>query len=132
MKERFPQGALLLDVHGQSGDPGVLHRGTQNGETVAALLRKHGPEALTGPTSIFGVVQSKGFKIFPANTPIGNPLEDSRYGGGYTVQTYGSQTPNGVDALQIEVGRHLRADSAFIAALSEGIAVFYRTYLAPR
>jgi len=129
IKERFPQGALLLDVHGQSEDPGVVHRGTRNGATVAALIRKHGPEALSGPNSILGVVQSKGYKVFPPNTPIGNPPEDRRYNGGYTVHTYGSRNPDGLDAMQIEVGRDLRTDSRFIATLSEGVAAFYRTYL---
>jgi N-formylglutamate amidohydrolase len=129
IKERFPKGALLLDVHGQWEDPGVVHRGTRNGATVAALIQKHGPEALIGPNSILGVVQSKGFKVFPSNTPIGTPPEDRRYNGGYTVHTYGSRSPDGLDAIQIEVGRDLRTDSRFIAALSEGIAIFYRTYL---
>jgi N-formylglutamate amidohydrolase len=57
---------------------------------------------------------------------------DRRYNGGYTVHTYGSRSPGGVDAIQIEVGRDLRTDSGFIAALGEGIAVFHRTYLDAR
>lgn len=128
LRKRFPQGALLLDIHGQAEDPGVVHRGTRNGATVAALLRRHGSEALGGPQSIFGVVQAKGYSVFPPNA-IGDPQEDRRYNGGYTVHTYGSRSPHGLDAIQIEVGRNLRTDAAFIAALSEGIAVFYRTYL---
>jgi N-formylglutamate amidohydrolase len=128
MKERFPRGALLLDIHGQAEDPDVVHRGTRNGATVAALLRRHGPEALGGPQSILGVVLARGYKVFPPNA-IGDPQEDRRYNGGYTVHKYGSRNPLGVDAIQIEVGRQLRTDAAFIAALSEGIAVFYRTYL---
>jgi N-formylglutamate amidohydrolase len=130
IRERFPQGALLLDIHGQSEDPGVVHRGTRNGATVSALLRKHGPEALIGPSSILGVLQGKGYKVFPPNTPIGaTPSEDRRYNGGFTVHTHGSRNPDGVDAMQIEVGRDLRTDSRFITALSEGIAVFYKAYL---
>lgn len=129
IRERFPHGALLLDIHGQSQDPGVVHRGTRNGATVAALIRKHGPEALSGPNSILGVVQSKGYKVFPPNTPLGSPPEDRRFNGGYTVHTYGSRNADGLDAIQIEVGRDLRTDARFIAALSEGVAVFYRSYL---
>lgn len=129
LRERFPHGALLLDIHGQSEDPGVVHRGTRNGATVTALIRKHGPEALIGPGSILGVVQSKGYKVFPPNTPIGNPQEDRRYSGGYSVHAYGSRSPDGVDAIQIEVGRDLRTDSGFIAALGEGVTAFYKTYL---
>ena len=129
IKERFSQGALLLDIHGQSGDPGVVHRGTQNGATVAALLRNHGPAALTGPDSILGAVLGRGYKVFPPNTPLGNPPEDRRYNGGYTVRTYGSGKPDGLDAMQIEIGRDLRTDTRFIAALGEAIVVFYKTYL---
>lgn len=129
IRERFPRGALLLDIHGQSEDPGVVHRGTRNRATVAALIQKHGAEALSGPNSILGVVESKGFKAFPPNTPIGNPREDRRYQGGYTVHTYGSRNADGLDAIQIEVGRDLRTDPRFIAALGEGVAVFYKVYL---
>jgi N-formylglutamate amidohydrolase len=60
--ERFPQGGVLIDVHGQSEDPGVVHRGTRNGRTVAGLLRRHGEEALVGPRSVLGVVQGKGYQ----------------------------------------------------------------------
>jgi N-formylglutamate amidohydrolase len=128
LNEGFPRGALLLDIHGQSGDPGVVHRGTQNGSTVAALVRRHGSSALVGSDSIFGVLSRHGYKVFPPNTPIGNPPEDRRFNGGYTVRAYSSE-PYGIDAIQIEVGRTLRTDATFIAALGEGIVAFYRTYL---
>lgn len=131
IKERFPQGGLLLDIHGQAQDPGVVHRGTRNGATVAALVRKHGSDALGGPQSILGLVQARGYRVFPPNS-IGDPPEDRRYNGGYTVHTYGSRSAHGLDAIQIEVGRDLRTDSGFIAALSEGVAVFYRTYVEDR
>ena len=129
IRERFPQGAVLLDVHGQAGDPGALHRGTQNGATVEGLLRRHGAAALTGPNSIFGAVASKGYKIFPPpNTTLGHPPEDRRYNGGFTVRTYGGGA-QGLAAIQLEVGRDLRNDAQFMAALGEAIVVFYRTYL---
>ena len=128
ISEKFPQGAVLLDIHGQAEDPGVVHRGTRNGATVAALLRRQGPDALGGPQSILGVVQARGYHVFPP-TAMGDPREDRRYNGGYTVHRYGSRNPDGVDAIQLEVGRDLRRDAAFIAALSEGIAIFYKTFL---
>jgi N-formylglutamate amidohydrolase len=136
IRERFPGGGLLIDIHGQSEDPGVVHRGTRDGATTAALLRRHGPDAVGGPSSLLGVVQAKGFKVFPPpGAPIGLPPEDRRFRGGYTVHAYGSRSAEGLDAIQIEVGRDLRRDPAFIAALAEGIAVFHGTYLeakAPR
>ncbi len=129
IKARFPPGAVLLDIHGQAGEPGVLHRGTQNGATVAALVRNHGAAALTGPASIFGAIHSRGYKVFPPNTPINDPPEDRRYNGGYTVRTYGSGTADGLDAIQLEVGRDLRTDARFIAALAEAVADFYKAFL---
>lgn len=129
IKERFPKGALLLDLHGQSDDPAVLHRGTQNGATVAVLLRRHGPDALTGPKSIFGAIAGKGFQVFPPNGPIGFPPEDKRFNGGYTVQQYGSRSAEGIDAIQLEPGRDLRRDPRFAAALGDAIATFHRAYL---
>jgi len=128
IRTRFPKGGVLLDVHGQATDPRVLHRGTRNGRTVAALLERHGPEALIGPKSLLGVVEAKGYKVFPpAGSPIGNPPEDRRYNGGHTVYTY--RSPAGLDAIQLELGSVLRTDSAFVAALAEAVAVFYRSYL---
>jgi N-formylglutamate amidohydrolase len=131
VRERFPRGGLLLDVHGQSEDPSVVHRGTRNGATVTKLLKTHGPEALVGPKSVFGVVRHRGFTVFPPNTPLGTPPEDRRYSGGFTVHTYGSGKPDGIDAIQVEVGRTLRTDAALIAALGDGIVAFYRAYLQP-
>jgi N-formylglutamate amidohydrolase len=130
MKQRFPRGVLLLDIHGQSDDPGMLHRGTQNGATVAALLRRHGAQALVGQNSIFGVIQARGYSVFPPNTPIGDPRENPHLNGGFTVQTYGSGKANGMDAIQLEIGRHLRRDAGFIAALGDAVGVFYKAYLA--
>lgn len=54
IRARFPNGALLVDLHGQSEDPTVVHRGTQNGATVNALLRRRRPAALIGPNSLSG------------------------------------------------------------------------------
>jgi len=128
IRKQFPRGGVLLDVHGQGSDPRVVHRGTRNGRTVAALLERHGPDALTGPKSILGVVEAKGYKVFPpAGAPLGNPQEDRRYNGGHTVYTY--RSPAWLDAIQLELGSVLRTDSAFVAALAEAIAVFYRSYL---
>jgi N-formylglutamate amidohydrolase len=129
IRRRFPQGGLLLDIHGQSDDPGVVHRGTKDGATVAALIRRGGEAALTGPQSVFGALQSRGYQVFPPNTPLGDPREFRKLNGGYTVQTYGSGRPDGIDAIQVEVGRDLRTDPKFTGALAEAIVVFYRAYL---
>ena len=129
IRQKFPNGALLLDIHGQSEDPNVVHRGTRNGATVAMLIEKHGAAALVGPNSFLGFVQLKGYKVFPPNTPLNDPPEDRRFNGGHTVWTYGSQNPDGIDAIQIEVGKLLRTDSGFLDHLARGMELFYKTYL---
>lgn len=131
IRQRFPDGALLLDIHGQGTDPDTVHRGTGNGSTVVWMVRQHGAEALLGEKSLFGVLQSKGRTVFPANTPLGNPPEDRRYNGGYTVRTYGSRNADGIDAIQLELGVNLRTTSSFVDDLAEAIAVYCRAYLLP-
>lgn len=129
IREQFPQGALLIDIHGQGSDANTVYRGTRNGTTVAALLRRHGEAALGGPQSLLGALAARGYRVLPPNTPAGTPPEHRSYGGGHTVQLYGSQTPAGIDAIQLELGRALRSDGHFVAALGEAVAVFHRSYL---
>ena len=78
IRQKFPGGALLLDIHGQGEDRKVVHRGTRNGATVAQLLQKHGAAALIGQNSIFGVLQLKGFNVFPPNSPASPPGKSCR------------------------------------------------------
>jgi len=121
---------LLLDIHGQTGRPDTLVRGTNNGQTVELLLKRHGAPALNGSKSLFGVVAGAGYKIFPPNGS--DEPEDKRYNGGFTVRTYGSHQGSGIDAIQLEFGSDLRqkARLANVAAvLAEAIEVFSREYL---
>jgi len=128
MRARFPGGALLVDLHGEGADPQAVFRGTRNGATVRRLLARHGVGALCGPDSILGALQAAGLAIVPPNTPPGTPAEDARYRGGYTVATY-SREPDGIDALQLELGMALRASPAFGDQLADALARFTRAYL---
>jgi N-formylglutamate amidohydrolase len=130
--EKFPEGGLLLDIHGQAEDPRMIHRGTRNGSTVENLIRRYGQAAVTGEDSILGYLQSKGYRVFPSSRQVGVPSEDKRFFGGYTVFTYGSNRPQGIDAIQVEIGKDIRADRAFADDLAKGIVVFYRAYLSLR
>lgn len=129
IRQKFPGGALLVDIHGQGEERSVVHRGTRNGMTVAKLIQKHGVAALVGPNSIFGFLQHKGFNVFPPNSPLNAPPEDRRFNGGHTVFTYGGKNAGQVDAIQVEVGTYLRTDSGFIDSLADAIALFYKNYL---
>ncbi len=133
MRKRFPRGCLLIDMHGQKGDPDFIHRGTANGVTVLELVRRAGVESVTGTNSVLGGLAAAGFKVFPPNTPPGKPAEDRRYNGGFTVRTYGSHQPEGVDALQLEFGTNLRRETLvrerLAKELSHSIVRFGESYL---
>jgi len=56
VKEKFPAGSVLLDVHGQSDDPNTTFRGTRSGLTAKRLLSRAGQSCLQGDQSIAGVL----------------------------------------------------------------------------
>ena len=56
--------------------------------------------------------------------------EDSRFTGGYTVFTHGSNAANGVDAIQIEFGKRSRENRRLAEDFTEAILVFTKNYLA--
>jgi N-formylglutamate amidohydrolase len=132
IRSKYPAG-LLVDVHGQKKDPRVVMRGTQNGRTVARLLERAGAAAVTGPSGIFGELAANGFDVYPANdVPPGGTSENGGYSGGYTVGNYGSHTPDGIDAVQMEFGTRYRQKTAVDAsaqAAGKAIAAFYDPYL---
>jgi N-formylglutamate amidohydrolase len=120
---------VLLDIHGQATAGGVIYRGTGNGRTVASLMLRHGAAALNGPKSILGRLQRMGYHVMPAAYGAEG---ESRYAGGYIVRTYGSHRPDGVDAIQLEIGSKLRARPNLdrtATDLADAIAVFAREFL---
>lgn len=126
---------LLVDLHGQGRDATTIFRGTGNGVTVLRLLERQGEDALIGPDSLLGRLARAGHGLVPANTPPGRPPEDRSYNGGFTVRTYGSHQPAGIDAIQLELGSSQRRKNraAFAAQLADAIVVAgERTKLWPR
>lgn len=91
---------LLLDVHGQTLEDGVIFRGTHNLETITALRQRAGPEVYRQLDRALG---KQGFRVLPPADE-----RETRFTGGYIVQTYGSQHPDGIDAIQWEFGSELR------------------------
>jgi N-formylglutamate amidohydrolase len=107
---------LLFDIHGTAGiaeDPADLYLGTVNGETVARLLRAD-PQAMRRRRSLHGFLETAGYTVV-AETP--------RLIGGYTVRTYGSGNPDGLDAIQIEIAAPLRKRPPQREALIEHLAL---------
>ena len=136
LRMKFPQGALLLDIHGQGASTNTIFRGTQNGTTVMKMVEKHGAVALTGEQSILGYLAAKGINVEPPNTPPGTPPETKAFGGGWIVRRYGSHTTNGVDAIQLEFGGSFRTDEKkreeTARFLAEAIKAYTEKYLAPK
>jgi N-formylglutamate amidohydrolase len=132
IRSKYPAG-LLIDVHGQKKDPTVLMRGTRNGRSVGRLLERAGAPAVTGPDGLFGQLKAHGFTVFPANdVPPGGTSENGGYAGGYTVATYGSDTADGIDAVQMEFGTKYRRNAVvdtYAVDAGKAIAAFYEAYL---
>lgn len=129
IRSRWGRG-LLLDIHGQGAEPDGIFRGTDNGKSVSALLQRHGKAALTGPQSILSLLASKGYKVFPDSA---RDDRERRYTGGYTTRTYGSYRGSKIDAIQLELGSHLRARRNLERTandLAEAIVNFARAFLA--
>ena len=126
--QRFPNGALLIDVHGQSDDPNTIFRGTRDGLTVSSLIKKHGNAAIQGQDSIIGVLQGKGHQVFPT-MEAESLKEDRRFNGGYTVFVYGSNATNGIDAIQIEFGRRSRENPHLAEDFTDAILLFAKKFL---
>lgn len=127
VKEEYGTG-LLLDLHGQAARADAIFRGTQNGKTVKLLTDRHGAKALTGPDSVQGRLEKKGYNFFPAAEST--ELEDKRFNGGYTVGTYGTGT--GLDAIQLELGGDQRAKKALDATaadIADAVKAFAEAYL---
>jgi N-formylglutamate amidohydrolase len=127
LKAKFPNGSLLLDVHGQSDDPNTTFRGTRAGLTAKALLGRFGSAALQGERSITGVLAAKGYLVNPT-VGADTLREDPRFSGGYTVFNYGSQNPEGIDAIQLEFGKNHRASERLAEDLAEALFVFMTQY----
>jgi N-formylglutamate amidohydrolase len=120
---------LLLDIHGQGTHPEAIYRGTGNGETVVALTRRFGANAVIGSKSIFSQLESMGYQVLPSTK---ESHREQRYVGGYTVQTYGSHQGGGIDAIQLEIGMRLRERPNLertATDLAAAIAVFAQEYL---
>lgn len=127
VRQKWPRKAVLIDVHGCCAGSSSVYRGTRNGRTVQDL----GNEALTGPNSIFGKLETFGYTVFPpTSAPLGNPPESPN--GGHTVGWYGINRSNRIDAIQIEIGRNLRNDDVrdkFTKDLARAIAYFYEEFI---
>lgn len=128
--ERDYGRGLFIDLHGQAADASTVFRGTNDGKTVSHLVDRFGRDAVVGPKSVLGVLNSRGHKTFPPLT--GDEKENPKFGGGYIVQTYGSRYGGAVDAIQLELGfdqRSIPKTQKFADDLAAAVKVFAQEYL---
>lgn len=122
---------LLVDIHGQGSAASTAFRGTNNGLTVKALREQFTDRAHIGPTSLMGLLQQRGWTVHP--DPFAGK-EQSGFTGGYIVKTYGSHQPEGIDAIQLELGMDYRREEVReqrAAELADALVDFARRYLQP-
>lgn len=127
LRRNYPKGALLVDVHGQSEEPNTTFRGTRAGLTTKRLIERFGHDALQGDKSVTGALASRGYNVSPASAGA-DLLEDQRYSGGFTVSSYGSHRPDGIDAIQLEFGRQHRANSRLAEDVALSVLGFMQAY----
>jgi len=84
------------------------------------LLNRFGDDALVGPHSMMGFLNSHGYPVFPSDMM---EKEHQHFNGGFTVATY-SKTHD-IPAVQLEIGFHMRKDDQsrinFANALKDAI-----------
>ena len=91
------------------------------------MLGRFGPASLQGAKSIIGILAAKGYQVNPS-VDADSLREDPRFSGGYTVFHYGSQRPEGIDAIQLEFGKNHRARERLAEDLAEALIVFMTQY----
>lgn len=131
IRREFHSG-LLIDIHGQATSASTVYRGTGNGLTVRDLISRSGPEAHAGPGSLLGRLRQSGWKVHP------DPLdgkEQEGFTGGHIVRSFGSHQPDGIDAVQLELGADFRLPAGqqrTAEQLATAIAEFAKQYLIPK
>lgn len=106
VQQKFDGVGLFIDVHGQATYRDQLLVGTVGGNSVKRLRDRFGDEALVGKDGIVGFLQQVDFQTMPAldATDFNVP----KYNGGHITQSFGSDRPAGIDAVQFEFGSNLR------------------------
>ena len=127
VQQKYRRG-LLLDLHGQASSKETVYRGTQNGKTVTLLRERFGEPAHMGPQSLFGTLNTLGWKTHP----LDDGKEQAGFTGGFIVQTYGSHQGFGIDAIQLEFGADYRTPEVrkkTASVLAEAVEAYRDRYL---
>lgn len=128
MMARWGSG-IVLDLHGQATALTTIFRGTRDGKTTTHLTKHFGRESLIGEKSLFGNLARQGFNVQP---PIDSEKPEEQYNGGHIVVTYGSASGGTIDAIQLELGTHLRSTeqrTKTAEKMARAIAAFANEFL---
>ena len=132
IREKFGRG-LMIDIHGQAESPTEVLRGTKNGQSVSEMLGVWGEEALNGPNSLLGSLDSQGITADPSlDIPFAEQIENPSYDGGHITTSNGSNHADGIDTIQLEFGIDFRGGSAWqdtAAKLALALHKYHSTYL---
>ena len=137
--------ALLIELTGAQTYPGQIVRSTIQGRSVLRLRERVGDGAMSGPESLGAFIENRGYESdppsqlpYPSLDCVKNNdftdacrLEVDDTPGIYTLNTYGSHNANGIDALQISIGRDLRTTENYERTardLAQAVADFVQKY----
>lgn len=130
VQKKYDGVGLLIDVHGQATYKDEVLVGTVGGKSVTRLRDRFGDEALVGKDGVVGFLQAAGFRTMPAidATDFNVP----KYNGGHITQSFGSDRPAGLDAVQFEFGSNYRGKETLddtAKRTADAIEHYYRAYL---
>lgn len=121
-RSQSPEGALLLDLHGQSSEVGAVLRQTGNGHSADL-------ERLLGPGGFLAALSGSGVILTPSQPRGPEPAEPES---GYLLEMFGLGSTGGIQAVHLAFGMSLRATpkarDAVAARAAQAILVHLRTH----
>jgi N-formylglutamate amidohydrolase len=126
-------GGLLIDIHGQASYKDDILVGTVGGKSMERIRLRLGDGVLVGREGIVGLLKASGFNVQPAVDAV--DFNVPRYNGGEITQAYGSDKPEGIDAVQFEFGSNYRTPERLdeVAKMAgNAVEKFYRATVAKK
>lgn len=121
-RSQSPEGALLLDLHGQSAEVGAVLRQTRNGRSADL-------DRLLGAGGFLAALNGTGVALAPA---LDKAPETAEAQGGYLLEVFGMDAPGGIQAVHLAFGMSFRANpqarDAAAARVAQAIVAHLRAH----
>lgn len=121
-RSQSPEGALLLDLHGQSSEVDAVLRQTRNGRSADL-------DRLQGPSGFLASLMGIGVALTPSQPKA---LEASEPESGYLLEMFGMDVPGGIQAIHLAFGMSFRATpkarDAAASRVAQAIVAHLRAY----